>query len=95
VECSDAASRAASPKPEIEDRLRIFIFKSAASGGLCAFAGDSDTRALPSQHGPWHAVGVIRPEAIPPYKLKRDAIEQAITSNGFQLFRVKKKSAAE
>jgi hypothetical protein len=74
--------------------MRIFIFKSEASKGLCAFAGDSDVRVLPSNHGPWHAVGVIRPEADPPYKLKRGAIEQAITAKGFQLFRVKKKPAA-
>jgi hypothetical protein len=73
--------------------MRIFIFKSELSGGLCAFAGDSDTRVLPSHHGPWHAVGVIRPEANPPYNFKRETIEQAITSHGFQLFRLKKKPA--
>ena len=74
--------------------MRIFIFKSEASRGLCAFAGDSDTRVLPSNHGPWHAVGVVRPEANPPYNLRRDAIEQGIANQGFQLFRLKKKPAA-
>lgn len=74
--------------------MRFYIFKSESSGGLCAFAGDSDSRVLPSAHGPWHAVGVVRPEADPPYNLKRDVIEQAIASQGFQLFRLKKKPAA-
>ena len=74
--------------------MRIFIFKSEAGSGLRAFAGDSDTRVLPSNHGPWHAVGVVRPEADPPYNFKRDAIEQAIANQGFQLFRLKKKPAA-
>ena len=58
--------------------MRIFIFKSEANRDLCAFAGDSDTRRLPTKFGPWHAVGVIRPEKEPPYNFSRDAIEQAI-----------------
>ncbi len=74
--------------------MRIFIFKSAAKGGLQAFAGDADTRVLPTSHGPWHPVGVIRPENDPPYNFKRAAIEKAIASQGFQLFRLKKKPAA-
>lgn len=74
--------------------MRIFIFKSEANRDLCAFAGDADTRRLPTKFGPWHAVGVIRPEKAPPYNFSRDAIEQAITSQGFQLFRLKKKAAA-
>jgi hypothetical protein len=74
--------------------MRIFIFKSEASRGLCAFAGDPDTRQLPTRFGPWHAVGVIRAEKAPPYNFSRETIEQAITSNGFQLFRLKKKAAA-
>lgn len=70
--------------------MRIFIFKSQ-SGALCAFSGDADTRVLPTHHGPWHPIGVVRPEADPPYNFKRAAIETAIADHGFQLFRLKKK----
>ena len=73
--------------------MRLFIFKSE-SGALCAFAGDSDSRVLPSHHGPWHAIGVVRPDAEPPYNFKRDAIEKAIAERGFQLFRLKKNQTA-
>ena len=73
--------------------MRLFIFKSE-SGTLSAFAAESDTRVLPSQHGPWYPVGVVRPEADPPYNFKRAAIEQAIAAQGFQLFRLKKKPSA-
>lgn len=73
--------------------MRIFIFKSN-SGSLSAFTADSDARVLPVQHGPWHAVGVVRPEADPPHNFKRAAVEQAIAAHGFQLFRLKKKSVA-
>jgi hypothetical protein len=69
--------------------MRLFIFKSA-SGALSAFAGDSDTRVLPTQHGPWHAIGVVRPEAAPPHNFNRAAIEKAIADQGYQLFRMKK-----
>jgi hypothetical protein len=75
--------------------MRIYIFKSESNRELCAFAGGPDTRELPTKFGPWHAVGVVRPDKEPPYKLSRDAIEQAITSQGFQLFRLKKKAAAD
>jgi hypothetical protein len=72
--------------------MRLFIFKST-SGALSAFAGDSDARVLPTQHGPWHPIGVVRPEADPPYNFKRAAIEKAIADQGYQLFRMKKKPA--
>ena len=68
--------------------MHIFIFK-AEKGDLRAFAGDPAGHKLPAQHGPWHAVGVIRPEKDPPYRLGRDAIEKAINSQGFQLWRMK------
>jgi hypothetical protein len=74
------------------DRMRIFIFKSE-SGALSAFAGDSDARVLPTQHGPWHPIGVVRPDADPPHNFKRAAIEKAIADQGYQLFRLKKKPA--
>jgi hypothetical protein len=77
--------------------MRIFIFKSEAKSELRAFAGDSAGSKLPQQHGPWHAVGVIRDDKDPPHKFNRDTIEKAIESEGFQLFRMKsakKKTAA-
>jgi hypothetical protein len=74
--------------------MRIFIFKSEAKRELQAFAGDPGGRPLPPQFGPWHAVGVIAPDKDPPHKLDRGVIEQAIASQGFQLFRVKPKKQA-
>ena len=75
--------------------MRIYIFKSASNSELCAFAGGPDTRQLPTKFGPWHAVGVVRPDKAPPYNLSRDAIEKAIAGPGFQLFRLKKKATAD
>ena len=71
--------------------MRLFIFKSE-SGSFRAFAGDSDTRVLPSHLGPWYPIGVVRPESAPPHKFKREAIEKAIADQGFQLFRLKKEA---
>lgn len=71
--------------------MQIYIFKSEGKGALRAFAGDREGSRLPSQHGPWHAVGVIRADKSPPHNFPRDAIEQAIASAGFQLWRVKPK----
>ena len=74
--------------------MRIFIFKSQANAALRAFAGDPAGEKLPSRFGPWHAVGVIRPDKEPPYSLSRGVIEEAITEQGFQLFRMKSKKVA-
>lgn len=74
--------------------MRIFIFKSEADKELQAFAADPGGRPLPSQLGPWHAVGVVAPDKDPPHKLDRGVIERAITDQGFQLFRVKPKKEA-
>jgi len=74
--------------------MRIFIFRSDASPGLQAFSDDRDGSKLPKQFRPWHAVGVIRPEAAPPHNLKRDVIEAAIAKAGFQLWRMKKEAGA-
>jgi hypothetical protein len=80
--------------------MRLFIVKSQSSS-LSAFAADSDARALPAHHRPWHAVGLFRPEEDPPYdferpaiNLERPAIEQAIAASGYRLLCPKKKSAA-
>ena len=74
--------------------MRIYIFKSAGKAELRAFAGDSAGSKLPQQHGPWHAVGVIRPEGTPPHNFPRPDIEAAIERDGFQLWRMKKKAIA-
>jgi hypothetical protein len=73
---------------------RIYIFKSETRRELRAFAGEPGGSKLPSQHGPWTATGVVRPENDPPYKFSRDAIEKAIDAEGFQLWRLGKKSEA-
>jgi len=69
--------------------LRIFIFKSEASRGLQAFAGDPAGSKLPRKHGPWHATGVIRDDKDPPHSFSRATIEKAIDETGFQLWRLK------
>ncbi len=72
--------------------MRIFIFKSDTSPNLRAFSDDQDGDKLPAQFRPWHAVGVIRPDSVPPHNLNRDRIEASITSDGFQLWRMKKQA---
>ena len=72
--------------------MRIFIFKSAAKSGLRAFAGEAGGQKLPTNLGPWHAIGVIREDKTPPFNVSRDVIEKAITGEGFQLFKVKPKA---
>jgi hypothetical protein len=73
---------------------RIYIFKSQTRKGLHAFAGDPDGSKLPPQHAPWTTTGVVRPEKDPPYNFSREAIEEAIDSEGFQLWRLGKKTEA-
>jgi hypothetical protein len=74
--------------------MRMFIFKSEPNRELHAFAADPGGRPLPAQFAPWHAVGVVREDKEPPYKLSRETIEKGIASQGFTLFRKKKKAAA-
>lgn len=71
--------------------MHIFMFKSGAKNELCAFAGDAQGTKLPAQHGPWHATGVIRPDKSPPHNFSRSVIEKAISDQGFQLWRMKRK----
>ena len=74
--------------------MRIFIFKSAAKSELRAFAGEAGGQKLPTNLGPWHAIGVIREDKAPPVHVSRDVIEHAIAGQGFQLFKMKSKAAA-
>jgi hypothetical protein len=73
--------------------MRIYMFKSELQPSLRAFAGDLAGSQLPNQFRPWHVVGVIGPDKEPPHALPREAIEKAISSQGFQLWR--KKAAAK
>jgi hypothetical protein len=72
--------------------MRLYIFKSETRKALCAFTGDPAGSKLPQNHGPWTVTGVVSAERDPPHKLSRDVIEEAIGSEGFQLWRVAKKS---
>lgn len=69
--------------------MNIFIFKSEASRDLRAFSDDQGGQNLPAQFRPWHAVGVVKPEAKPPNNLSRDVIEKSIADNGYQLWKLK------
>lgn len=71
--------------------MRIFIFKSEASGGLRAFAADASGTMLPDRFRPWHAVGVVAEGRDPPHGLSRETIESAISDHGYQLWRMKAK----
>ena len=72
--------------------MRIFVFKSGANADLRAFAGDLDGSKLPIQFRPWHAIGSIAADGDPPHQLSRAQIEKAINDQGFQLWRVKRKT---
>jgi hypothetical protein len=77
---------------ERQPALRIFIFKSEANPDLCAFTGDLAGLQLPNQFKPWRATGAIAPDRDPPHDLSREVIEQAIRTQGFQLWRMSKKA---
>jgi hypothetical protein len=70
--------------------MRLFMFKSEGNRGLRAFAGDPAGEKLPSRHGPWTAVGVVREDKEPPFHMKRESIEKGISDEGFQFYRMKK-----
>jgi hypothetical protein len=74
--------------------MHIYIFRSDLKKELRAFAGDAAGSKLPDRFGPWHAVGVVRPDKNPPCNLPRDEIQKAIKINGFQLWRMKPKAPA-
>ena len=74
--------------------MRIYIFKSETRGGLQAFAGDLRGSRLPQKHGAWTTTGAIGPDNAPPHNFSRRAIEEAIDAEGFQLWRLTKKTEA-
>lgn len=69
--------------------MNIFIFKSEANRELRAFSDDQGGHKLPAQFRPWHAVGVVKPDAKPPNNLSRDVIEKSIAAAGYQLYKLK------
>lgn len=77
-------------KAERQSPMRIFIFKSEARPELRAFAAELDGTRLPKQFRPWRAIGAIAPDRAPPHALSRRVIEQAIETQGFQLWRMSK-----
>ena len=74
--------------------MRIYIFKSETRKALRAFAGDPAGSKLPSNHGPWTATGVVAADKAAPHNFSRDAIEEAIEAEGFQLWRLIKEADA-
>ena len=74
--------------------MRIYIFKSETTKALHAFAADPMGSKLPQNHGPWSVTGVVGLASVPPHNFSRDAIEQAIDVEGFQLWRLGRKKAA-
>lgn len=73
--------------------MRLFMFKSESNRELRAFAADPGGEQLPSRHGPWTAVGVVSEEKAPPHAMSRASIEQGISDQGFQLYKMKKAAA--
>jgi hypothetical protein len=70
--------------------MRIFIFKSETRPDLHAFGAELDGGRLPTQFRPWRAIGAIAPDSDPPHELSREVIEEAIRTQGFQLWRMSK-----
>jgi len=75
--------------------MRIYVFKSETTDGLRAFAGDPDVNKLPHNHSPWTVTGTISPDNAPPHNFSRDAIEKAINTEGFQLWRLRNKKGTQ
>ena len=73
--------------------MRIVIFKSERQPTLRAFSNDLGGRDLPKQFAPWRAVGAVAPENDLPHKLSRDVVEKAISSAGYQLWRLKSETS--
>lgn len=75
--------------------MRIFMFRSESRKELRAFAGDTRGTKLPANHGPWTGIGVIDANKAPPHNFPRAAIEKAIATTGFQLWRMKSDMPAQ
>lgn len=71
--------------------MRIYMFTSQAKADLHAFAGDETGSKLPSKYAPWGLTGTLGTRATPPHNFPRRTIEQALATEGFQLWRTKPK----
>ena len=74
--------------------MRFFMFKSESRKDLRAFAGDARGTRLPANHGPWTQIGTVDANKAPPHNFPRAAIEKAIATTGFQLWRMKSDAPA-
>ena len=74
--------------------MRLFMFTSQVKPDLHAFAGDEGGTKLPQRYAPWGLTGVLQSRQAPPHRFSRRAIEDSITSAGFQLWRTKPTVAA-
>jgi hypothetical protein len=90
--CFDRGRRSAFSQQETAP-MRLFMFKSQSNRELRAFAADPGGKPLPSRHGPWTAVAVLREDKQPPHKISRKVVEQSIADQGFQLYKVKSAAA--
>lgn len=70
--------------------MRLFMFKSENKRGLRAFAADPGGEKLPTRHGQWTVVGVVRKDSEPSYSMKRKFIEKSISDQDFQLYKLKR-----
>lgn len=72
----------------------IYVFESETREGLFAFVGEPSGSHLPERHGPWRAAtesGETEPKLS---RVDRNAVEQAVKRDGFQLWRKKAVSEA-
>jgi hypothetical protein len=75
--------------------MKLYMFRSDTNTELQAFAGDALGTKLPEQFRPWQAIGTVDPGKKPPHNLSREAIEKAIETCGFQLWRLKAPAEVE
>ena len=69
--------------------MRIFAFASETRSGLRAFAGDKAGSRLPAKVGPWRLLFGSAPGSHLPHGISRASMEQAIRTEGFQMWRLK------
>jgi hypothetical protein len=69
--------------------MKIYMFKSQKKPDLRAFTRDRAGDTLPQQFAPWHVTGVVTSDKPGPFNLSREAIEESINTQGFQLWRMK------
>src|SRR5262249_40588573 len=66
--------------------MRVYTITPDTTKVLRASADDLTGSKLPQSHGPWTATGAIGPDNDPPHIFSRAAVEQAIDTEGVQLW---------